>query len=440
LFIRANIINHRDKTETHQKISSLDGKASHLPASEINTQLKIATFNLFNYLEPPNAYYDFDRIYSAEQWLKKQNWISAYLKEYQPDIIGFQEVFSPESLKSLVAEQGYKYFAVVDEPEVIDDFIYRSPVVAIASRFPIIEITTVKPNLELAQTLGLTNEFSFSRQVIRATIDVPHIGNSDCYVVHFKSKRSMLSVEEQENNWSPEKTIIESLKANIAGGWGSTIQRGSEATLLMIEMIARREATDHPMVLMGDFNNTLNDGVLSHLLTDDLRFVSSIDKDAYLAQYCLKDAWDLFEAFTQNEHTSESSRLEADTNSLTDEKPQASEIAENTDSNKLIDKNESAVAIKGSDTNLIGKPLIANKTVDANQLAAARTPTHYYGASNSVLDYILLSCEFDAGYHDSLYQVSDYHTYDRHLINPIFDRDGESTDHGVVSVTLTLRS
>ena len=69
-----------------------------------------------------------------------------------------------------------------------------------------------------------------------------------------------------------------------------------------------------------------------------------------------------------------------------------------------------------------------------------RTPTHYFGASSSVLDYILLSCEFDASYHDSLYQVSDYHTYDRHLINPIFDRDGESTDHGIVLVTLTLRS
>ena len=440
MFIRANIINHRDKTETHQKISSLDGKASHLPASEINTQLKIATFNLFNYLEPPNAYYDFDRIYSAEQWVKKQNWISAYLKEYQPDIIGFQEVFSPESLKDLVAEQGYKYFAVVDEPEVIDDFIYRSPVVAIASRFPISEIATVKPNLELAQTLGLTNEFSFSRQVIRATIDVPHIGNSDCYVVHFKSKRSMLSVEEQENNWSPEKTIIESLKANIAGGWGSTIQRGSEATLLMIEMIERRESTNNPMVLMGDFNNTLADGVLSHLLTHDLRFVSSIDKDAYLAKYCLKDAWDLFEAFIHNEYMNENVAHNTEDSPLTDVTTETPKVTENINIIENTEKVETTDAIKNSEVKRINKSLLDAITTDANQLAPARTPTHYYGASNSVLDYILLSCEFDANYHDSLFQVSDYHTYDRHLINPIFDRDGESTDHGVVSVTLTLRS
>ena len=77
--------------------------------------------------------------------------MSEYLREYQPDIIGFQEVFSAESLKELVASQGYAYFEVVDQPEVIDDFIYTQPVVAIASRFPIVDINSVKPNTELAR-------------------------------------------------------------------------------------------------------------------------------------------------------------------------------------------------------------------------------------------------------------------------------------------------
>jgi endonuclease/exonuclease/phosphatase family metal-dependent hydrolase len=348
-----------------------------------NSQLKIATFNLFNYLEPPNAYYEFERIYSAEQWVKKQKWITEYLREYQPDIIGFQEVFSPDSLKELVALQGYDYFEVVDQPQVIDDFIYRSPVVAIASRYPITEISSVKPNTELAQTLGLANNFTFSRKVLRATIDLPHIGNCDCYVVHFKSKRSMVEFDENNSRFSPEKTIIESLKANIAGGWGSTIQRGSEASLLMVDLIERREKTKQPMILMGDFNNNLTDGVLSHLLTNTLRFVSAFDRDAYLAKYCLHDSWELFQTVLTNE---------------------------NIEVTKLKEEKK------------------------------ARTPTHYFGATSSVLDYILLSCEFDASYHDSLFQVSKYQTYDRHLINPIFDRDGESTDHGIVLITLTLRS
>ncbi len=371
---RVITINQQDP-KTIDKISLT--KAS----SVANTQLKIATFNLFNYLEPPNAYYDFERIYSAEQWKKKQRWIAEYLREFQPDIIGFQEVFSPASLKELVAEHGYDYFAVVDQPEVIDDFIYRSPVVAIASRYPIVDIAAVKPNTELAETLGLANNFSFSRKVLRATVEIPHMGNCDCYVVHFKSKRSMIELDESNKSRSPEQTIIESFKAQVAGSWGATIKRGSEATLLMIDMIERREATGNPMVLMGDFNNSLADGVLSHLLTNTLRFVSAIDRDAYLAMYCLNDSWNLFEMAVINE---------------------------------------------ASETGLAEKPI--------------RKPTHYFGAGNSVLDYILLSCEFDASYHDSLYQVSGYDTYDRHLINPIFERDGESTDHGIVLVTFTLRS
>ena len=277
---------------------------------------------------------------------------------------------------------------MVDQPEVIDDFIYKRPVVAIASRYPIVDIKAVEPNTELAQTLGLADDFSFSRKVLRATVDVPHMGYCDCYVVHFKSKRPMIEVDEQDKSRSAEQTIIESLKADVAGGWGSTIRRGSEATLLMIAMIERREATGNPMVLMGDFNNTLADGVLSHLLTNSLRFASSIDCDAYLAKYCLNDSWDLFQHVQSNE---------------------ANEIDGTSPETNQIEKVE-------------------------------RTPTHYYGGSGSVLDYILLSCEFDASYLDSLFQVSAYDTYDRHLINPIFDRDGESTDHGVVLVTLTLRS
>jgi endonuclease/exonuclease/phosphatase family metal-dependent hydrolase len=382
-FIRVNVINHKDKEAINRVVP---------PVIESNLQLKIATFNLFNYLEPPHAFYDFERIYSAEQWEKKQRWITEYLREYQPDIIGFQEVFSTESLKKLVSVQGYCYFEVVDQPHVIDDFIYKKPVVAIASRYPIVGIKAVKANTELAQILGLADDFSFSRKVLRATVDVPHMGNCDCYVVHFKSKRSMVELDDKNKSWSPEKTIIESLKAQVAGSWGSTIKRGSEATLLMIDMIERRESTGNPMVLMGDFNNTLADGVLSHLLTSTLRFVSAIDRDAYLAKYCLNDAWDLFKVAISNE-------------------------------------------VNGAEkTNLDANLEISRK------IKQTRTPTHYFGAGSSVLDYILLSCEFDASYHDSLYQISAYETYDRHLINPIFERDGESTDHGIVLVTFTLRS
>ena len=135
-----------------------------------------------------------------------------------------------------------------------------------------------------------------------------------------------------------------------------------------------------------------------------MRFVSAIDRDAYLAKYCLQDAWNLFEMVMTNES------MQRD----------------------ILNKDEE---------HSINDEMTADKSMDVKpKKITVRSPTHYFGNGSSVLDYILLSCEFDASYHDSFYQVSDYHTYDRHLINPIFERDGESTDHGIVSVTLTLRS
>jgi len=340
----------------------------HIP----NSTIKIATFNLLNYLEPPFACYEFERIYSEPQWQKKQRWIQDYLNEFQPDVIGFQEVFSPSSLKALVKEVGYDYFAVIDECTVVDDFICSSPVVAIASRYPITDLAAVEIDPALASSMGLSDEFALSRNILRASIDLPHIGECDCYVVHFKSKRARLEHSE-DDHLTGEENIIESLKANIAGGWASSIQRGSEASLLMVEMIKRKAETAKPMLLMGDFNNNLSDGILNQLLTDDLRFVSRVDKEQFLEKYCLHDAWDLF----------------AESDSYAGQKRQA---------------------------------------------------THYFGETSSVLDYILVSCEFDASYSKSTFSVSDYNTYDRHLINPIFERDGESTDHGIVLVTLQLRS
>jgi len=369
-------VNHQENNLSEKKPLAQESAGQ----AVAETQLKIASFNLLNYLEPPNAYYDFQRIYSLKQWQKKQQWITDYLNLHQPHVIGFQEVFSPDSLKTLVAELGYPYFRVVDQPQVTDGFIYSAPVVAIASRYPVIEAAPVLPDSELIRAMGLLPEFAFSRKVLRATVDLPHLGHCDCYVVHFKSKRPLFEYEpgsnkEQGNALSEEKNMLGHLKAQVAGGWGAAMQRGSEATLLYVDMLSRRADCGYPMILMGDFNNSLAQEELAFLTTSDLRAELDGNSEAYFEKYRLHDAWDLFQALTAGQ----------------------------------------------------GKP------------AAVRQPSHYYGARGSVLDYILLSREFDAGYQLSLFEVSDYQTYDRHLINPLFERDGESTDHAIPLVTLTLR-
>ncbi|MGF1717705.1 endonuclease/exonuclease/phosphatase family protein [Photobacterium chitinilyticum] len=346
--------------------------------------IKVATFNLCNYLEPPYAFYDFENIYSAEQWQKKQNWIINYLSEHQPDVIGFQEVFSPESLQQLVKSQGFPYFAVIDEAKLVDDYIYQSPVVAIASRYPIKATSPVQANAELATAMGLYDNFQFSRQPLRATIDVPHFGLCDCYVVHFKSKRPTdPTVNEtktaDKDNTDTDESVIKAFTAEISGGWASSIQRGSEAALLLTAIIERRAQSGNPILLMGDFNDNLHDGVLQHLLIQTVRNRSQGGINQLLAPYRLKDSWALYQAATQNQD---------------------------------------------------------NDGIPPKQ----RAYSHYFGSKGSVLDYILLSCEFDTEYQESLAEVSCYHTYDRHLINPIYEQDSQSTDHAVVMISLTLRS
>ncbi len=352
--------------------------------------IKIASINLFNFIEPPLAYYDFENIYSHGQWQKKCQWLSEFLAHRQPDIVGFQEVFSPEPLKRIAREQGLGYFAVVDEPTLISDYIYRSPVVALASRYPIVEISSVEPDARLVAAMGLSSEFAFSRKVLRATVEVPHIGKCDYYVVHFKSKRAGLALEPKLfehqplglDNLAPAASMklhseTQLLTEQALGRWASTMQRGAEAALLFNGILVRRQESKHPVIVMGDFNDSLTMGALDALTiqgesihSNDIKaagfgHLSDAALAAVFAQYQLKDAYELF--------------IEAN----------------------------------------LRDSLTGNTAYHREHRAA----THYYGPKGSVLDYILLSSEFDASHGRSLAQVVDYQTCDRHLVRPEYERD-----------------
>lgn len=397
-------------------INALGPMTTTVPHTRVGN-IKIASINLFNFIEPPLAYYDFENIYSHGQWQKKCQWLSEFLGHRQPDIVGFQEVFSPEPLKRIVSEQGLVHFAIVDAPTLISDYIYRSPVVALASRYPIVEISSVEPDARLVAAMGLSSEFAFSRKVLRATIEVPQIGLCDHYVVHFKSKRAGLAIEPKlsepklfehqpfENqplaldNSAPAASIklhseTQLLTEQALGRWASTMQRGAEAALLFNGILVRRQASKHPVIVMGDFNDSLTMGALDALTiqgeslhSNDIKaaglgHLSDVALAAVFAQYQLKDAYELF--------------MEAN----------------------------------------LRDSLTGNTAYHREHRAA----THYYGPKGSVLDYILLSSEFDASHGRSLAQVVDYQTCDRHLVRPEYERDAYSTDHAPVIVELALRS
>ncbi|WP_226410972.1 endonuclease/exonuclease/phosphatase family protein [Shewanella glacialimarina] len=361
-------------------------------------QYSVASINLFNFIAPPNAYYDFENIYSTEQWRKKCAWISDFIQQNQPDIIGFQEVFSPDALKALCHQLGYDYFAVLDEPEVQSDYVYRHPVVALASRYPITEMANVEADQAACQALGLS-QFNFSRLPLRATVELPQFGPCDCYVIHLKSKRSGFDKDDLAD--SGASGAADFISRQVLGRWASSIQRGNEATFLCHQMLIRKHQKHTPFVLMGDFNDKLHSDLLAAFHQslrvyrndiDDKKLAGLSEQQllAELNQFRIYDSYELFKATTKS------------------------------NASLALDEFESV-----KDTDI--------------QLPISRPATHYYGSEGSVLDYILVSSEFDPKQLKNLAHIEQYQTFDRHLVRPDYERDSDSTDHAPVMMTFSLR-
>lgn len=340
------------------------------------THFKVCTLNLFNYVVPPYAFYESENIYSSAQWQKKEAWINKQLSCLQPDIIGFQEVFSPAELQQLALKHDLPYFATVSEPGLRVDYVYDKPVVALASKFPIISVSAVKVTARVLKDLNLRPDFSFSRPPLRAEIDVEGMGRVLVYVVHLKSQRSQLESALQETE-DTLRDISSSMLAQVHGRWASAIQRGTETALIYHDIVQQMCIKQRPVILMGDLNETIASPALQPLLGG-----ANMDKldNMYISNMATNQQraiqrFSLYDAFS------------------------------------LQDK------IKTS----------------------ARQATHYFANRGSVLDYILMSKDFNMNYDHSMASVSDYTVVDKHLVNPKYEEDAECSDHALVMVEIELR-
>lgn len=296
-------------------------------------ELRVATFNLLNFAAPPLACYEWDNIYSQAQWQQKTNWFKDLLIQQQPDILALQEVFSVVELRELLAGLGYAWFAVVEQPELVDQHVFTRPIVAIASRYPILQIAEVRAEEAGLTQLGLAS-FQFSRKPALVQIQTPQLGKVWVAAVHLKSRR-------------PAELADAALAL-----WASELQRGYEAALLRQALATRCQA--EPLIVAGDFNDVLSSALLQPLLATDL---------SQRPIFLLQDA--------------------------------------------------AGLAVE-----------------------AYRAPTHYYGAGGQVLDYLLVSAAFDPRHHHACAKVSSYRVVDQHLVSPVFARDGYSSDHAYVQISL----
>ncbi|MDK9778331.1 MULTISPECIES: endonuclease/exonuclease/phosphatase family protein [unclassified Vibrio] len=310
--------------------------------------ITFASANLFNFIAPPGAYYDFENIYSLDDWHDKLAWTKSQFEQLDPDVIGLQEVFSIEETKAFFAEIGYEYFATVDTPHIEGDYIYSRPVVAVASRFPIESFEAVTFDKETLNSFGEIDAPTFSRKPVRATIIHPIIGHLSVYVTHLKSQRPA-------DSDTPEQA------SRPIARWLSTQQRGWEAAMLRDAMQRQYALIPMPTVLMGDMNQAITPTSVNNVLTE--HYGDSV------TDLQLNDGWEL----------------------------QMSPSLE------------------------------------------SRPATHYHFATGNVLDYILLSQEFDAHADVSIAEVTNYQVLDSHLINPSFERDKNASDHAFVALTVEIK-
>lgn len=214
-------------------------------------KIKLATFNLYQFVKPPYSWYTKKEKFNENQWIQKITWIKSQILKMDCDIIGFQEVFSKNVLENLVKELGFNYFETVDVAK-LSKKTYISTTVAIASKYPITKIQRVKVNIPSLKKHNFRTPFTFARVPIKATIMLPNKQEIVVYVAHLKSNRDneFEYVFNKEHDLTHKKEMVS--KALEETSATSLQQRLCEASSLFFNM---KRVKDKPIVFLCDFND-----------------------------------------------------------------------------------------------------------------------------------------------------------------------------------------
>ena len=247
-------------------------------------KIRVGTFNLFQFVEPPYSWYEKKDKFTQEQWIEKKTWIKEQITLMNCDVIGFQEVFSQEALKDLCQELGFEYFVTVDTPKVHEknDLIYISTTVALASKYPISNIKNVKTHMPSVKKHYLKGKFKFARTPIKADITLENQETITIYVCHLKSNRENefeYIFKEEHSLEQKNEQVQKALKENFSK---SLKQRLCEASSLFFDM---KKLKEKPYILLCDLNDRLHsitiDALSNNKYHDENRKETFILKDAY---------------------------------------------------------------------------------------------------------------------------------------------------------------
>lgn len=201
----------------------------------------LGTFNVLNLVLPGKPYYG--RKYAADVYAKKCTWIAGQLDQMRADIMGFQEIFHEEALRSVLAQSEY----MSDFNVVVAAENGTLPRVALATKFPILSYQVFEGFPRPITIEGVEVPIhTFSRPVLRAEVAVKKDLIINVFVVHLKSKRPML--EDGEDRKNPIDLAM--------GQARSLIRRAAEASALREILMETLQDRDKPVVLLGDVNDS----------------------------------------------------------------------------------------------------------------------------------------------------------------------------------------
>jgi endonuclease/exonuclease/phosphatase family metal-dependent hydrolase len=244
-------------------------------------KINIATFNLFNLADVGVRYYANAEPYTEAEYQAKVAWTAQQLDLLNADVVLCQEVFSIKALQDCVfASQTMRGATVVaphtDTPNKQGEFLPR---LAIISLLP---INALHSYIELPEAAQLvlpdgTRQTNFSRPVLEALIDL----NGQLirvFTTHLKSKRPDWFVGLSEHD--PHAYTQAQLQ--------SLIKRAAEAAGVRELLIKRLWNSQEPVVIMGDFNDTLQSPTTQLIAATRWK-----TKDRSSRDVMLYDAWDI---------------------------------------------------------------------------------------------------------------------------------------------------
>lgn len=258
-------------------------------------KIRIGTFNLFQFVEPPFSWYTKKEKFILVEWEEKTTWIKNQIEKMNCDIIGFQEVFSKNALKELLLEKGFKYFKTIDKAKVDkkNELIYVSTTVALASKFPIKSLKKVDVDFSSLKKHNVEGFFKFAREPIKATIILPNQKEINFYVCHLKSNRE----NEFEYIFTKSDKLEDKLKkveVALKNNYSLSLkQRLCEASSLYSNIKANKK----PSILVCDLNDK-EFSLTIDALTNKRYHEENLKKDDFL----LLDAYSLHKIKVVNPH------------------------------------------------------------------------------------------------------------------------------------------